>query len=86
MEKMHSLDKITQNVKASKKPFKDWICPKCRHNLMYKQNYCDYCGLALDWEEEPIQYPVYPTPVYPPYPWVTYETGKEYTLSITTSC
>ena len=86
MEKMHSLDKITQNVKGSKKPFKDWICPKCRHNLMYKQNYCDYCGLELDWEEESIQYPIYPTPAYPPYPWVTYDTGTEYRISITTTC
>lgn len=40
---------MEDNCKISKKPFRDWICPRCRHNVQVYQNYCPICGLELDW-------------------------------------
>lgn len=50
------------------KPYKDYICPRCKHNVGYRQQYCGICGLQLDWSEQNdsnlinyISYPIAPT-------------------------
>ena len=40
---------MESNCKISKKPIRDWICPRCRHNIRIYENYCPICGLELDW-------------------------------------
>ena len=45
------------------KPYKDYICPRCKHNVGFRQQYCGLCGLALDWsgeENNSITYKPYP--------------------------
>ena len=53
---------MENNCKISKKPFRDWICPRCRHNIQVYQNYCPICGLELDWiDTEVTKYQIVPT-------------------------
>jgi hypothetical protein len=28
--------------------FDKWICSKCKHAKMYKDNYCSFCGAKMD--------------------------------------
>ena len=50
------------------KPYKDYICPRCKHNVKFRQQYCGLCGLELDWSGQDdcslinyISYPIAPT-------------------------
>ena len=47
---------MEENCMISHTPIKDWICPRCRHNIGYKQGYCSICGLQLKWPVENIVY------------------------------
>lgn len=47
------------------KPYKDYICPRCKHNVNYMQQYCGLCGLDLNWNEVGITYISKPFPIIP---------------------
>ena len=47
------------------KPYKDYICPRCKHNVGYMQQYCSLCGLELNWSEVGITYISKPFPITP---------------------
>lgn len=34
------------------KPYKDYICPRCKHNVGFRQQFCTLCGLELNWNSE----------------------------------
>ena len=38
------------------KPYIDYICPRCKHNIGYRQQYCMICGLQLDWNNVGVNY------------------------------
>lgn len=33
------------------KPYKDYICPRCKHNVGFRQQFCSLCGLELSWSD-----------------------------------
>ncbi len=51
LEELKKLQEIEERLKQMEDLLKQKFCPSCREYFGQKDNYCGYCGRALEWKE-----------------------------------